>query len=564
VPNDIKLDCSGSDVQVTVNGVTATFPLASVTRIDINAGDRGSQINVACTPPDTPVTVNGGRGNDIVTVGRRVSDAGSIVNGIQGSLTVNGFAQTTEGLGDQLLILDTASGTRKSFTVTDSSVVVKGVGSQFDVSTIEYTGIEVLEVKAGDAGDPGNVITVESTLPKTAVAVHAGNGADKIIVGKALSSVAGEYTLDGVRGPVTVDGQGQPQGRADKLFIEDSWGTGGTYSLTDGTFQRAEGSINIKYLNIESLEVDTSPVMDTVTVLGAPAGTLVWLTTWGGNDQVNVHVMPGSAYNLTVNGTSHVGAPGAVLMVTDVIGGAVIHNYAATPGAGSVEVEYLNGPPSHIGYQGIEAVTQVPDADRSFVQALFHTVLNRNASPGELDLWAAVVKGPGGRKAAADGIERSTEALTARVTGWYQKYFKVKPTSAELADAVAFLQKHTEEETLRQIFTAKVQVAPGPNLKQQQEQFIELVYHQLLGRAPTLQELDSGEKLLSGNKAGDLVFQILTSQEYRAATVASYFMPRLHRLPKLGEVEQWLASGLDLRGIRVGLESSQEFYDYGY
>jgi hypothetical protein len=57
---------------------------------------------------------------------------------------------------------------------------------------------------------------------------------------------------------------------------------------------------------------------------------------------------------------------------------------------------------------------------------------------------------------------------------------------------------------------------------------------------------------------------ILTSVEYRSIVVRNYYHQLLQRpasSPSQGEVDSWVFSGLDITSIRVGFESSVEFYN---
>jgi hypothetical protein len=53
---------------------------------------------------------------------------------------------------------------------------------------------------------------------------------------------------------------------------------------------------------------------------------------------------------------------------------------------------------------------------------------------------------------------------------------------------------------------------------------------------------------------------VLQSAEYRTVAVEGYFTTLLKRTPSSAEVAYWVNSGQDLTSIRVGLESSAEFY----
>jgi hypothetical protein len=58
------------------------------------------------------------------------------------------------------------------------------------------------------------------------------------------------------------------------------------------------------------------------------------------------------------------------------------------------------------------------------------------------------------------------------------------------------------------------------------------------------------------------VLGILHLAEYRSDVVETYFVTLLHRPQPVNanDVSGWVNSGLDLTSIRVGIESSTEFY----
>jgi hypothetical protein len=95
------------------------------------------------------------------------------------------------------------------------------------------------------------------------------------------------------------------------------------------------------------------------------------------------------------------------------------------------------------------------------------------------------------------------------------------------------------------------------------QQFMALVYQQLLGRASSAAEQKAALALLQQG-AGELTNAIETGSEYRKRAVRAAFGTRLHRNPTAGELGSLAGGGLDLRSIREQIESGLEYYDEGY
>jgi hypothetical protein len=504
-------------------------------------------ITVLCTPADIPVTVDGDGGSDVINVGGSLR-SGSL-NGINGPLTVHGDHQ--RGDFDRLYIWDQSSGPGHIYSVSATAVTR-------EVTPVNYDTLDYLEVHSSNSDD---WIFVTSTAAGTPVTINNGAGADVITVGNPIG--AGTYTLAGLQSPLTITGVSTPAGHG-ALFIKDTGaGSGQNYGVSSAAVTR--GGITVNYSHLESLELDTSPYHDTIALTGQAAGTAVAINSGDGADTINVSVASGSAYaNVVIDGGPQTGSlVGDILNVTDTSGGAVVHIHPAAPGAGSVDVHYLGGPVSTLTYQNIEGTTQNPDAGQSYIQALFHTVLNRNSTATEMNHWLLVLNQQG-RYAVAVGIELSQEACSNKVKAWFQTYFPQVPV--DLATWAPYLQTHSEEQTLAAMYSQYVVFSPNQQVALGQEMtFIYSSYQQFLGRAPNSVEVGNAFGLLGGGQpAGAVVYQLLTTHEYRQAVVAEYITTLYHRPAKSGEVVQLESGGLDLRNIRELMESSQEFYDSGF
>jgi hypothetical protein len=64
-----------------------------------------------------------------------------------------------------------------------------------------------------------------------------------------------------------------------------------------------------------------------------------------------------------------------------------------------------------------------------------------------------------------------------------------------------------------------------------------------------------------GQNGVALAFEM--SAEFRGVVVVGYYSTRLHRMPDVVGAASWVGSSLDFTGIRIGIESSTEFFNNG-
>jgi hypothetical protein len=212
------------------------------------------------------------------------------------------------------------------------------------------------------------------------------------------------------------------------------------------------------------------------------------------------------------------------------------------------------------------------DPDRKFIRMLYELALGRQGSLGEWNLWVPLLQQPDGRSIVANAIERSQEARTFLVKGWYQTYLGRPARNGEEQIWVqALLGGATEEQILGLILGSQeyfqhVTTLAGITGAPSNDNFIRGLYLQLLGRQPGPSEIAVWDSVLAqnGNNRAAVATGILTSVEYRGIVVRNYYHQLLQRLassPSQGEVDSWVFSGLDITSIRVGFESSVEFYN---
>lgn len=349
----------------------------------------------------------------------------------------------------------------------------------------------------------------------------------------------------------------------------------------------------------------------------------------GGNDKITVNVDETKNYNLIFDGgapTSPSGGPtlkvGDALIVNDVTKvnkngipipagsseisdntlncGAVIHNEIADSSTtdinfhrvipSQVDLAYLNKSAGDLDptdtlatltlaaanarihkdilYNDVEVVQTSPNANQSFIQAMYHKAMRRDANNAEIAAWLPILTGPGGQAAVVKGIENLKEALTLVVKDWYTQYLGRNMNSSEGLQFVSYLQQGYTEETVESRFfnlPEYYQKAGGTT-----KGFINLIYQQTLNRAPSAAEMFSAvHSALPKTGRGGLAWLILNSIEYRTKVVIDDFVNVLDRNKPSNTAEQneWnqelnslVKSNLDLKSIRLKLMGSAEFF----
>src|SRR5439155_20453927 len=120
-------------------------------------------------------------------------------------------------------------------------------GDQF---TIPLAGIKSIEIRTGAGADVINIQDVPSTV---AVQVYAGTGKDVINLGAPNVLFGAQFSLDGIKGSVTVAGEG---GSADELYLLDSFNNANdTYTVPPGTVTRS-GIASVSYSTVEKVTIN--------------------------------------------------------------------------------------------------------------------------------------------------------------------------------------------------------------------------------------------------------------------------------------------------------------------
>jgi hypothetical protein len=209
------------------------------------------------------------------------------------------------------------------------------------------------------------------------------------------------------------------------------------------------------------------------------------------------------------------------------------------------------------------------DPDRKYVRALYQQILGRPGNVGEWNFWTPFLSELDGRRLVATGIEKSQEARTHTVANFYLTYLGRLPGIGEGQVWVnALLAGATEEQVLSLILaspeygqrTPQIAGVAGPATD---TTFIQALYVQLLGRQAGPGEISNWLGLLPLLQRNGVAYAILTSVEYRRLQVVGFYTNLLGRPtpPAQSEVDGWVFSGLDLLNIRIGFESSLEYFN---
>jgi streptogramin lyase len=296
-----------------------------------------------------------------------------------------------------------------------------------------------------------------------------------------------------------------------------------------------------------------------------PAGNGNSITAAGGTGPVslvvsNVVIVPNvpnqDGLNIPSNGNG-------TLTVTGVpnAAGTVTFTVTATDSTGATAV------------QNYSLVINPLTGNAAFVENLYQKFLHRTgdlSNPKDAGGWLnalnAGLLAPAG---VANGIIRSTEALTPVVDGLYVQLLGRSPLGGEEQSVVSLLQHGFTEEQVIDVMVSGPEFAGHANTMvggaNPDSNFIQELYQVLLNRAPTPSELNAWLGALPLLGRAGLAAELLASPEYRTDVITPLFSRLLDRTtpPAPGEVSGWVHTGLDLLGIEAAFAESPEFIKNG-
>jgi uncharacterized protein YkwD len=255
----------------------------------------------------------------------------------------------------------------------------------------------------------------------------------------------------------------------------------------------------------------------------------------------------GSVTTWNSGGYSIAVAPGTYTVTVSGAGLAAPISRSVTVGASNVEVNFS------------------PEDD-AYIQKLYRDDLGRGAAASEVAGWESILQGWGGPAAVAGGIDRSAEARTHLVDGWYLAYLGRPAQGGEEQGWVNDLLQGAPEDQVQSAILGSAEFFNRTSLLENRgsgnDRYIAALYAVVLDRGATSNEISGWAATLTPTNRSIVAEGFLQSSEYRADVVNSYYANLLHRSapPSASEVAAWAFSPLDFTTIRIGFESSQEFF----
>jgi hypothetical protein len=246
-----------------VRGASAVFQLAvgsaGIESVAIRGGGSAELFQVFDTGA-AAVSVSGGAGDDELSTG-------GTVDGLRSPVSFDGGAGA-----DRLRVADLfapeGGWLGNWYEVHADRVMARA-------KMVRYAGVEDLTLTTGDAADS---IVVQGTPEGTTVRVSAGGGDDSITVGHHWA--LGAAGTDGVRGPVTVDGQAG----TDSATVSDAGHSDGRWYVVTGAAVEV-GATNVTYTGAERLTVQGTIGPDAFDVQGTAAGVVTAVNGGMGDDR---------------------------------------------------------------------------------------------------------------------------------------------------------------------------------------------------------------------------------------------------------------------------------------
>jgi hypothetical protein len=255
----------------------------------------------------------------------------------------------------------------------------------------------------------------------------------------------------------------------------------------------------------------------------------------------------GSVTTWTSGGYSIAVAPGTYTVTASGGGLAAPISRIVTVGGSNVEVNFST-------------------EDDAYIQKLYQADLSRSASVGEVAAWEGVLQSFGGPSAVTRGIDTSTEARTRLVDSWYVAYLGRPARGGEEQVWVnELVQGASEEQVQSEILDSQEfynRASLLENAGSVNQSYVAALYSVVLGRGASAGEIEGWAAALTPGNRSVVADGFLQSGEYRSDVVKGFYSTLLHRpaAPSSTEVANWANSSLDITDIRIGFESSAEFF----
>lgn len=318
---DDSESAGGRTYTVTSGAITRTnsgsYSHSEAEVVRLFSGGGSDLVLVNGTAATTTTLASTGAGSDTIQLGTTTLDS------LDGVVFLDGEANT-----DFLTLKDTGTGVNQVFSV-DSTLIARG-----GFAGVAPTSVESIWVDGGTGHDQWHVASTPAAMH-----INSGNGIDSFTIGD---------NLDGLAGPLSIDGQGN----IDQLDIDDRGNTTpAEYTLTSTNLYRQVGPpvTSIAHAGIEGITLNTQDAASEIWIAGTPARTFVY--AHDGDDQITVG-------DGSVNNVRH---------TVDIFGGdgaddVLIDDVTAPQGGGSYALtsntfDRINGDFGLLQYAEVESLT---------------------------------------------------------------------------------------------------------------------------------------------------------------------------------------------------------------
>jgi hypothetical protein len=269
-------------------GAGGSLAYSALGALTIKDGSGGNHIQILSSAAGTLTTIQTGTGDDDVVLDSTPGSTPGDVNGILGSLVVNGQAGA-----NTLLVEDRNDSIARHFTIT-SSLIGGGPGDNLFGSgaSLTYASLGSLTLNGGSGG---NTIAVQGALPGT-FDLNTGTGSDAVTFGtggpsSTLAGLLAKITIDGGLGTnsVTLDDSGSS--KSDIVTLTPT-----TVGADPGDSFLPAGA-SFTYANFTNLTVDTSNANPGDTISVFPSDTTTFFINAG-----NPTTLPGDRLTMNLGG----------------------------------------------------------------------------------------------------------------------------------------------------------------------------------------------------------------------------------------------------------------------
>jgi hypothetical protein len=278
---------------------TGAIDYSGLAHLGVLLGSGGNTLAVSDTTSDTPTTLTGGAGNDVLNI---LDDSAALaLLPAAGSNTINiGSSGSLAGIVSPVTVTSTGNDTLNVHDTADttartaaglSATAITGLGA----AAINYAGLNDLNLSLGNAQDTLNITGTAAGTQTTASTGSAGSAVNVRATAAplAIQSGAADTVNIGSNGPsagllntitaaVTVAGN-------DAVNLNDNADTSNTTAVLTATSVTGFGATApINYSGLSQLNINLGTGNDAVTVNGTAAGSTA-INGGGGNNAITVN-----------------------------------------------------------------------------------------------------------------------------------------------------------------------------------------------------------------------------------------------------------------------------------